>query len=172
MTENIKQLTVSQTNLAKALGLTTGRVNQLIDEGVVIRDERDKSGGVMLFDSLRNYYGSKATNAEAEGLDYWEEKAKHEKVKRETSELKLKKLDGSVYSAKIVELVIIEQNSMLRTNLLGLPVKLAPQIEGKSRDEIYELMTKEIEELLNNLSKYKPEMFKEEIEDNGGGDDG
>ena len=165
MTENIKQLTVSQTNLAKALGLTTGRVNQLIDEGVVIRDESDKSGGVMLFDSLRNYYGSKATNAE--GLDYWEEKAKHEKVKRETSELKLKKLDGSVYSAKIVELVIIEQNSMLRTNLLGLPVKLAPQIEGKNKDEIYELMTKEIEELLNNLSKYKPEMFKEEVEDNG-----
>ena len=167
--ENIKELTTSQYNLSKALGLTPQRVNQLIDEGVVIRDEGDKSGGVMLFDSLKNYFSSKVKNAD--GLDYWDEKAKHEKVKRETSELKLKKLDGSVYDAKTVELAMTEQLVTLRTKLLGLPVKLTPQLEGKKKNEIYDLMTSEIEDILNELSEYDPKMFKEEVEDNGGDDD-
>lgn len=167
--ENIKELTTSQYNLSKALGLTPQRVNQLIDEGVVIRDEGDKSGGVMLFDSLKNYFSSKVTNAD--GLDYWDEKAKHEKVKRETSELKLKKLDGSVYDAKTVELAMTEQLVTLRIKLLGLPVKLTPQLEGKMKNEIYDLMTSEIEDILNELSEYDPKMFKEEVEDNGGDDD-
>ena len=36
-----RQITVSQSNFAKAVGLTTGRISQLIKEGVVIRDEKD-----------------------------------------------------------------------------------------------------------------------------------
>ena len=43
-----RKITVSQTNLAKALGITNARVSQLIKEGVVFRDEEDKGGAVML----------------------------------------------------------------------------------------------------------------------------
>ena len=66
---------------------------------------------------------------------------------------------------------MIEQLVTLRTKLLGLPVKLAPQLEGKNKGEIYELMTAEVEEALSELSEYKPEMFQEEIEDNGADDE-
>ena len=48
-----RKITVSQTNLGKALGLTTGRVAQLIKEGVVFRDDNDKSGGVFLVKSVQ-----------------------------------------------------------------------------------------------------------------------
>lgn len=167
--ENIKKLTTTQSNLAKAIGELPQRITQLIGEGVVIRDENDKSGGVMLFDSIKNYYSSKATRES--GIDYWEEKAKHEEVKRKISDLKLQKLDGSVYDAKTVELAMIEQNVTLRTKLLGLPAKLAGQMEGKSKGEMYEMMTKEIEEALMELSKYNPKLFVEKVEDNGGDDD-
>lgn len=169
VTGNIKLLTVSQTNLAAALDLTTGRITQLIQEGVVVRDKKDKSGGVLLFESLKRYLTGKAESGD--GLNLREERARHEKVKREITELKLKKLDGSVYDAKTVELAMIEQLVTLRTKLLGLPVKLAPQLEGKNKGEIYELMTVEVEEALSELSEYKPEMFQEEIEDNGADDE-
>ena len=39
------------------------------------------------------------------------------------------------------------------------------------KNEIYDLMTSEIEDILNELSEYDPKMFKEEVEDNGGDDD-
>ena len=169
VTGNIKLMTVSQTNLAAALDLTTGRITQLIQEGVVIRDKKDKSGGVFLFDSLKTYFTGKAESTD--GLNLREERARHEKVKREITELKLKKLDGSVYNARTVELVMIEQLVTLRTKLLGLPMKLAPQLEGKSKEEMYKIMTAEIEENLAELSEYKPELFKEEVEDNGADDE-
>ena len=63
-----------------------------------------------------------------------------------------------------------EQNSNLRTQLLGLPSKLAPQLEGKKKEEIYAIMTREIEEKLEELAEYSPEIFmQEEIE--GASDD-
>ena len=41
-----REITVTQRSLADAIGLTPPRISQLIQEGVVIRDEKDKSGGV------------------------------------------------------------------------------------------------------------------------------
>ncbi|WP_295156203.1 hypothetical protein [Selenomonas sp. AE3005] len=165
---NPLHITVSQANLAKALRLTTGRVNQLIKEGVVVRDDNDARGGVFLVESVRNYDRSKgaSNNSEEEELDYTQEKARHEKVKREISELKLAKADGRVYDARTVELVMIEMLSNLRTQLLGLPSKMAPQLDGKSKEEIYTMMTSEIEDKLAELSEYSPELFMtEEIVD-------
>ena len=157
---NPLHITVSQANLAKALKLTTGRVNQLIKEGVVIRDDNDARGGVFLLESVRNYDRSKGASSNSEEeLDYTQEKARHEKVKREISELKLAKADGRVYDAQTVELVMIEMLSNLRTQLLGLPSKMAPQLDGKSKEEIYTMMTSEIEDKLAELSEYSPELF-------------
>ena len=44
-----REITVTQRSLADAIGLTPPRISQLIQEGVVIRDEKDKSGGVFLY---------------------------------------------------------------------------------------------------------------------------
>ena len=71
-------------------------------------------------------------------------------------------MERRAYSAKTVELVLTEMLSNLRTQLLGLPSKLAPQLEGKTRDQIYEVMTRELEERLSELSEYTPELFTEE----------
>ena len=52
--------------------------------------------------------------------------------------------------------------SNLRTQLLGLPTKLAPILEGLKREEIYEVLTKEIKEKLSELAEYTPEQYLEE----------
>lgn len=56
----------------------------------------------------------------------------------------------------------------LRTQLLGLPSKIAPMLEGKSKEEIYTAMTKEIEEKLSELAAYSPDLFDEEVDEEDG----
>jgi phage terminase Nu1 subunit (DNA packaging protein) len=164
-----RKITVSQSNFAKAIGVTTGRVSQLIKEGVVVRDDKDARGGVFLLESARNYDRLKGVTAQGDGensLDLMEEKARHERVKRELAELKLAKAEARAYDARTVEMVMTEMLSNLRTQLLGLPSKMAPQLEGKEKGEIYGIMTREIEDKLSELSEYTPELFtNEEIEE-------
>lgn len=162
VTEDARKITVSQSNLARAIGITHGRVSQLIQEGIVLRDDKDMRGGVYLVQSVRNYGAMKGDGGTDDELDYLSEKAKHEKVKREIAELRLAKMENRAYSARTVELVLTEMLSNLRTQILGMPSKLAPQLEGKPRGHIYEIMTRELEERLSELSEYKPELFTEE----------
>lgn len=165
VTGEIKDLTASQGTLAKALGVSRQRVGQLIKEGIVITDPNSTNGQVLVFDSIKNYFSGRQVKGEnGEVIDYMEEKAKHEKVKREIAELKLAKYEGSVYDATTVEMVFIEMTTMLRSQLLGLPTKLAPVLEGKKKEDIYQLMTEEIEGKLLELGEYNPDLFKDEVE--------
>ncbi|WP_432647411.1 hypothetical protein [Mitsuokella sp.] len=161
---NPKNITVTQRAFASCIGVTQPRVSQLIKDGIVLQDEKSAGGGVYLVSGIINYMRSKSGSDE-EDVDYMTEKAKHEKTKREIAELRLAKMEHSVYDAHTVELVMTEQYSNLRTQLLGLPSKLAPQLEGKKKEDIYAIMTREIEEKLEELAEYSPDLFtQEEIE--------
>lgn len=147
---NISDVVCTQSQLAKALSLSQPRINQLIDEGVVVRDESSKNGAVMMLDSLRNYYLSK--NATGDNVNFWKEKGLHEKAKRELAEVKLSKTRGELYEAATVEGVLSELLTNFRSKLLGLPAKFATQLEGKNRAEIYAALTSAVEENLAELA--------------------
>lgn len=164
ISKDLKKLTTTQTEMARILGITQPRVNQLIQNEIVVKD---KTGAVLVIDSLKNFYNSKLGNGEDdEELDFTLERAKHERTKREIAELKLAQMQNKVYSARTVELVMTEMLSNLRTQLLGMPTKLAPQLEMQKREIIYDRMTQEITEKLSELSEYSPDLFTtEDIED-------
>lgn len=140
--------------MARALGLGTTRINQLIDEGIIVRDETSRSGQVMLFESLRNFFLSKNANLgdSENSVNYWREHGLHEKAKREIAETKLSKTRGELYEATTVERVLAELLTNFRSKLLGLPSKYAAQLDGKSRDEIYRMLTTAVEENLSELA--------------------
>ena len=161
ITQGINAVTVTQTEMGRAIGVTRQRVGQLIQDGTF---KTDANGSLLLVENLRRFYQETAD----EEADFNKEKALHEKAKREIAELQLQKMKKQAYSARVVEYVMTEMLSNLRTQLLGLPSKLAPMIEGKSKDDIYTTMTTEIEEKLSELSDYSPDLFDEEIEE---GDD-
>lgn len=151
--EDIRKLTTTQTNLAKALGLTQPRINQLIEEGVIIRDEQDASGGVLIYRSLQNYFTAKATAGGEDEADFWKEKALHEKAKRELAEIKLSERRGELYEASTVESVLIELLTDFRTKLLGLGHKLSPRLEGVTAAQIADIIDTEVEIILRELSE-------------------
>ena len=153
---------MTQVALARALGLTPARVNQLIQEEIVRRDEKDASGGVFLFQSVVNYLQFQFKQSKSDETNYFLEKARHEKVKRQIAELKLSKEEGRTYDAATVEAVMIEQLVGLRTHLLGMGMKLAGQLVGKTAAEISDIINREVEDRLTELSNYNPEMFKSE----------
>lgn len=150
----ITSAAVTQTSLGRALGLSQQRINQLIDEGIIVRDETSRSGQVMLFESLRNFFLSKNANlGDGENsVNFWRERGLHEKAKRELAEVKLSKTRGELYDASTVEAVMSELLTNFRSKLLGLPAKLTAQLEGKSRAEIYSALTAAVEENLTELA--------------------
>ena len=168
ISKGLTTLTTTQTGMAQALGVTQPRVHQLIQDGIILKNP---AGNVLVIESLKNYYKQKAAIEDTEDVDLTKERALHEKAKREIAELKLAKMQGSVYDARTVELVMTEMYSNLRTQLLGLPSKLAPILEGKSKEEIYAAMTKELEEKLSELSQYSPELFLDSDVEEAGDDD-
>lgn len=158
-----REITVTQKNLANYLGISPARICKLVKEGTVIRDESDESGGVFFGDSIRNYWIRKNEIAESDDdVDINLERAKREAAERKIAELKLAKMENRVYDARTVELVQTEMLSNLRTQLTGLPSKVAGQLPESVRAEVCETLTHEIEEKLGELSEYEPEQYTRE----------
>ena len=146
--ENLLQITTSQSNLAQALKLTPPRISAMIKSGIIVKDDSDRSGGVYIFESLKNYYQRHSSDND---VDFNQERALHERAKRQIAELKLEKAEDLV---------------KLRTRLLTIPSKLAPMIEGKSKGEIDLILTREIEDTLAEMSNFDPSVFiSEDIDD-------
>lgn len=147
---DIAEISVTQTSFGKFIGYSQQKVSQMAADKEIIRDESDKSGRIMLAASLRDYYLS--NKATGDNVSYWKEKAKREQVNRQIDEIKLCKLQGELYEAETVERGIIEILATLRTHLTALPAKFSAQLEGKSREEIYQTLTVEIEDKLSELA--------------------
>ncbi len=147
---DIAEISVTQTSFGQYIGLSQPKVSQMAANGEIVRDESDRSGRIMLAASLRDYYLS--NKATGDGVNYWKEKAKREQVNRKIDEIKLRKMEGELYEAATVENTLIEILTVLRNNLLGMPAKFSKQLEGKSREEIYRMLTQEIEDRLEELS--------------------
>lgn len=146
----IRSMAVTQKQMAQALKLSATRINELCDEKIIVRDEFARNGQVMLFESLKNYFLSK--KATDDGINYWLEKARHEKAKREMAELKLQKERGEVYDAAEYENMLLEMFADFKTKLTGLGHKLAKQLEGKTAAAICDVIDAEIDLALKELS--------------------
>ena len=159
--EDAREITVTQRNLAKILGLTPERIRQLVIKGIIKRDEKDDSGGVYLVESLQRYY-----KQSLDTVEYDKEHALLEQIKRKTAELKLQKARGELYDAKTIETVITQDLLKVRTQLLSIPIKLSGELEGKSKGEIFERLTAEIETALREISEYDAKIYTREVQDN------
>lgn len=144
--------TTTQAKLARYLDLSKPRINQLIEEKIVVRDESDSKGKILAFDSVRNYYLSQKSDSDG-SVNFWKEKGLHERAKRQLAELKLQTQKGELYEATVVESVMIEHLTNFRTKLLGLPAKIAASLPADIRGEVYDNLTREIENCLDELSR-------------------
>lgn len=152
--KNKSQKRGNTSDLAELLMITVRRVNQLVTEGVI---SREPEGDFVLPSAVAAYYENKYSNTKE--TDFMAEKALHEKAKRQLAELELRKRNNEVHEAADVELVMTDMLTNLRSQLLGLPAKMAAQLANRDKDYIDNVLTDEIHARLTELSDYKPEMF-------------
>lgn len=160
---SIESITVSAAVLGDLFGVSDGRVRQMAREGILVRAAK---GRYKLADSVKNYILNlklAADRAETElsgsGISYEEEKALHERVKRNISELKLQTMKGELHKGTDVEMVMSDMLAAFRTRVLGIPSKTAPVLEDRDAAFIKDRLTKEVMEALDELKDYDPGAF-------------
>jgi phage terminase Nu1 subunit (DNA packaging protein) len=159
---DISDIIVNTDVLAGAFGYTRQRINQLAKEGVL---EKKAPGRFELLRNLQKYLefvrlGKRPDEEEEASAQYWEEKALHEKAKRQMAELKLAKIKNQLHDANDVEMAMTNMLTTFRSKILAIPQKVSPKLIGmENLAEIGELINSELLEALEELSNYDPALF-------------
>ena len=122
---DIDSLTVSAAVLGNIFGVTDRRIRQMAEEGIIVRAAK---GRYNLVDSLKNYIlslklavdSNDSDNPDGE-LNFEEEKALHERVKRHISEMKLQTMKGELHKADDVRHVMTDMLSSFKTRMMNIP---------------------------------------------------
>lgn len=164
---------VSKQAIAKIFGVSTRRIEQLKEEGVINGEGRPTKYDLLpTIMSYIKYLSDKANGREKKEADGKNESARLEAdtkikvTKAEIAELQLKELKGEMHRAKDVEEIMTDHVLMIRSLLMGMPNKLAVDVARiNSPAEAAECIKKEVYYILNELSQYEydPEAFKERV---------
>lgn len=164
--EEFEQITVPSKTLEALFGVKDRTIRDLADKGIITRDSHGK---YLFWNSAKGYItalkivnAGKAPQKSVDGeevLDWEEEKAQHEKIKRQITEIKLQLIKGQVHKAEDVEAVMTDMFTKFRSKMTALPSKLAKKLEGKQRAEIQRILKEEIDNALVELSNYNAADF-------------
>lgn len=164
--EEFEQITVPSKTLEALFGVKDRTIRDLADKGIVARDSHGK---YLFWNSAKGYItalkianAGKTSQKSVDGeeiLDWEEEKAQHEKIKRQITEIKLQLIKGQVHKAEDVEAVMTDMFTKFRSKMTALPSKLAKKLEGKQRAEIQRILKEEIDNALVELSNYNAADF-------------
>lgn len=169
-TTDISAITVNSATLEKILQLSDRRIRQLAEENIIIRAAK---GRYKLMESISNYILTLKVSIEAGNsqipdgeINLEEEKAMHERVKRQISELKLLTMQGELHKSEDVERVMTDMLVSIKTKLLSMPAKLAPILVSRSDiDFVKRTINSEVLEILNELKDYNPKDFLDKGDD-------
>jgi len=140
--------------IARLLDLSERRVQQLSREGVIPKAER---GQYDLIGSVRGYVRylrDQALKAQAGAPDYALERARFIRARADLAEMEAEEKRRSLIAAEQIEAAWIAVLALLRTRLLALPDRLAPQaFEQSTVGDTRNLIRAAIREVLDDLAQ-------------------
>ncbi|CUH39325.1 hypothetical protein JSE7799_02049 [Jannaschia seosinensis] len=140
--------------IAKLLDLSERRVQQLSREGVIPKAER---GQYDLIGAVRGYVRflrDQAVKAQAGAPDYAAERARFIRARADLAEMEAAEKRRTLIAAEQIEAAWIAVLALLRTRLLALPDRLAPQAFDQSTvGDIRNLIRAAIREVLDDLAQ-------------------
>ena len=146
-------------DVARHLGMSHKNANELINKGVIARKNR----GAYDLDEARSQYIQHvreiaAGRAKHGELDLQEERARLAKEQADAKEMENEVLRGSLVPIEEVAVSIEKQLTRVRTLLLSVPTKVAPEAHASPTvKEVQRLMEDAIIEALNELVGYNKE---------------
>jgi phage terminase Nu1 subunit (DNA packaging protein) len=140
--------------IARLLDLSERRIQQLSREGVIPKAER---GQYDLIGSVRGYVRylrDQALKAQAGAPDYALERARFIRARADLAEMEAEEKRRSLIAAEQIEAAWIAVLALLRTRLLALPDRLAPQVfEQSTVGDTRNLIRAAIREVLDDLAQ-------------------
>ena len=140
--------------IARLLDLSERRIQQLSREGVIPKAER---GQYDLIGSVRGYVRylrDQALKAQAGAPDYAAERARFIRARADLAEMEAEEKRRSLIAAEQIEAAWIAVLALLRTRLLALPDRLAPQaFEQSTVGDTRNLIRAAIREVLDDLAQ-------------------
>lgn len=161
--EDITAVTVSASIMANLLSVTERRIRDLAQEEILVRV---KHGRYDLAQSIKNYILHIKTNNDLrdvrvdEDIDLEKEKAMHERIKKETSELRLKVMRGELHYSEDVEKVMTDMLLVFRNKITNVGGKIAPMVIARTDlNDVEDIISDECMSALEELSEYDPALF-------------
>lgn len=168
---------VNQKTLAAALGISARQVRNLREQGMFAFVAGTKKYDLTSCVAEYVEFKIKAETGGGQWIDKEKEQAEHERVKKEISKIKLRRLRKETHEAADVEEFLNNTLSDFRNRLLSVPGKIAPLILGEPDiNVIINLLTDEMLETLDELAGYDPDAINSKLdliydEDEDGDDD-
>lgn len=154
---------VNQKELARILNLTTRRIRQLKNEYGLFATSDSSDGKnrkvYKLEKCIPEYINFKieAETSQGKAVVKEIEQAEHERVKKQISILKLRKLRRELHEARDVEEFLTNMLVDFKGRLIAIPQKVAPLVAAEDDlNRIMDTIEKEILEALEELSEYDP----------------
>lgn len=158
---------MGSSDLAKIMGFSVRRLQQLTKEIPLLQASHGKYDLAKTIQTYIAWLKEKTAN-ESEGDAQKDETLKLTRAKRIKAELELDLALGNVHKAEDVMSVVGGMVANVRSRLLDLPVKLAPQMIAKTNiDQVREIVQKEVFSVLQSLSEYNPEDYAKAGDANG-----
>jgi phage terminase Nu1 subunit (DNA packaging protein) len=147
---------VTVEKLAQAMNITPRRVQQLVEEGM----PREAHGAYDLGQCMAfyiRYLQNALERRDPQQLDSINaalrtERQRLTRMQADQLELELEETRGRLIPAELFEQRLALMVTSARTRILLLPARIAPELEGLSRDEIKRKLTSAIHQLLTVLA--------------------
>lgn len=147
--------------VAQWLGLTERRIRQMRDAGII---REAKPGLYDMKPTVQAYLAYLRNNTG----DLNQQRAELTKTKKELAKLELDERKGDLHRTEDVEQALTTMLMNFRTKIMSMPAKLAKTLAGMSDNaEIYDLLKKETDEALDELSDYDNAFAVQEGTDDG-----
>lgn len=156
---------VSTAEICEIMGLSSRRIQQLVDEKAIVRASHGKYD---LVASVRAYveYSKEKMISDDEDLNKLKEDTLWTRARRKKTEAELGIILGLLHRSGDVENIMNSMMMAFRSQLLSFSSRLAPKVQGK-KDliEIQEIVKDEVGDLMNELKDYDPDIFYAESDD-------
>lgn len=155
-----RQRLLTTTELAQIIDRTPAMVRKLTADGVIRRARDDDGNEIMgrynllaIRDYIRHVHGRLKQGETGEQL---RDALRNRSLlaQAELAEMEVKKRRGELIEVKHVEFVVTNILTYFKTRILALPSRISRQCVGKSFRQIFDIITREIETVLRELSTF------------------
>ena len=154
---------LNQKELAELLGITARQVRNLKEQGLfeLIKGSKKYNAAACVQEYIQHKI--KAETGRGAHVNKEQEQAEHEKLKKEITALKLRKMRKEVHEASDVEAFWTDCLLEFRRILLSIPSKIAPKFLNEADvNVIVNTLNEEMITALDALSEYDPDKINKD----------